>query len=76
MTEPFILASQTKQAFYVTDPSDKKWSIVLQEKYISHSDENQDLNFDISETPSYTTYVHISYEEIDTNNVHVICYDH
>ena len=27
--EPFILASQAKQVFYVTDPMDSKWSIVL-----------------------------------------------
>ena len=27
--EPFILASQAKQVFYVTDPSNKKWSVVL-----------------------------------------------
>ena len=27
--EPFILASQAKQVFFVTDPIDKRWSIVL-----------------------------------------------
>ena len=27
--EPFILASQAKQVFYVTDPTSTKWSIVL-----------------------------------------------
>ena len=27
--EPFILASQAKQVFFVTDPVDKRWSIVL-----------------------------------------------
>ena len=27
--EPFILASQAKQVFYVTDPKSTKWSIVL-----------------------------------------------
>ncbi|XP_021775493.1 uncharacterized protein LOC110739334 [Chenopodium quinoa] len=30
--EPFILASQAKQVFYVTDPADPKWSIVLASK--------------------------------------------
>ncbi|XP_031106223.1 uncharacterized protein LOC116010864 [Ipomoea triloba] len=30
--EPFILASQAKQVFYVSDPIDSKWSIVLQGK--------------------------------------------
>ena len=27
--EPFILATQAKQVFYIVDPSDKKWSIVI-----------------------------------------------
>ena len=27
--EPFILASQAKQVFYVNDPTSTKWSIVL-----------------------------------------------
>ena len=27
--EPFILATQAKQVFYIVDPSDKKWSIVV-----------------------------------------------
>ena len=27
--EPFILATQAKQVFYVTDPTSTKWSIVL-----------------------------------------------
>ncbi|XP_019168110.1 PREDICTED: uncharacterized protein LOC109163850 [Ipomoea nil] len=30
--EPFILASHAKQVFYVSDPVDNKWSIVLQSK--------------------------------------------
>ena len=27
--ESFILATQAKQVFYIVDPSDKKWSIVV-----------------------------------------------
>ena len=27
--EPFIIVSQAKQVFYVTDPTSTKWSIVL-----------------------------------------------
>jgi len=30
--EPFILAGQARQVFYVEDPSDSRWSIVLQGK--------------------------------------------
>ena len=28
-SEPFILASQAKQVFYIEDPSDCRWSVVL-----------------------------------------------
>jgi len=28
--EPFIMESQVKQVFYVTDPINKKWSVVMQ----------------------------------------------
>lgn len=44
-------------------------------KNIPHSDENQDLSFDITMTP-YVAHVPTSYEEVDTDNVHAICYDH
>ena len=30
--EPFILATQAKEVFYIVDPSDKKWSIIVPEK--------------------------------------------
>ena len=30
--ESFILATQAKQVFYIVDPSDKKWSIIVPKK--------------------------------------------
>ena len=30
--DTFILASQTKHVFYITDPTDREWSIVLSMK--------------------------------------------
>jgi uncharacterized membrane protein len=42
--EPFILASQAKQVFYVTDPANKKWSIVLLNNKIS--DDNIEVQDD------------------------------
>ena len=32
LADPFILASQAKQIFYMDDPSDSKWSVVLEGK--------------------------------------------
>ena len=28
--EPFIMATQARKVFYVQDPSDSRWSVVLQ----------------------------------------------
>ena len=30
--KPFIMAAQAKQVFYVEDPSDSRWSVILQGK--------------------------------------------
>jgi hypothetical protein len=54
--EPFILASQAQQVFYVTDPADSKWSIVLLTNKIIVNDiiddqENEDLN--VEDDPFY-----------------------
>ena len=68
------MASQAKQVFYVTDPSDTsgKWSIVLRGKDIPSSDES----FDIPITPSYTTKLPTTYDEVDRDDVHAIRIDH
>lgn len=70
------MASQAKQVFYATGLSNIIWSIFLQGKHIPCNDKNQDLNLDIPETFSFATYVPTSYEEVDTDDVHVIRYDH
>lgn len=65
------------------NPYDKRLSIILQGKYIPHSDENHDLSFDIPSTssyathvPSYATHMPTSYEEVDRDDVHAIHNDH
>ena len=73
--EPFIMASQAKQVFYVTDPSNKKWSVVLQGK-VHDSDENHDENLDISETHPFSTNVTTFIEENEGDDVHAIRIDH
>ncbi|KAK7390244.1 hypothetical protein VNO78_25543 [Psophocarpus tetragonolobus] len=40
--EPFIMASQAKQVFYVKDPCNERWSVVLQGRSIDVCHENQD----------------------------------
>ena len=45
--ESFIMASQVKQVFYVTDPTNKKWSMVLQGRVTHGTNDNDDLTLDI-----------------------------
>jgi hypothetical protein len=66
--EPFIMASQAKQVFYVKDPSTDRWSVVLQGKNAHGNDENQDL--DIFEIPPFSTNVPTFIEEDEDDDVH------
>ena len=70
--EPFIMASQAKQVFYVTDPSNKRWSVVLHPKNTHGSDET----LHISEIPSSTTNVLTSIVENEVDDVHTTRSDH
>lgn len=74
MIKAFIMTSQAKQFFYVIDHSNisGRCPIVLQGKYITRSDES----FDIPSILSYTTQVPTSYDEVDRDDVRVICNDH
>lgn len=51
------MSSQAKQVFYINDPFEKRWSIVLQRKHIPHSDENHYLKFNILETLLLTQHM-------------------
>lgn len=64
--EPFIMAYQAKQMFYVTDPSNKRWSVVLQPKNTHGSDET----LHISEISSSSTNVLTSIIENEVDDVH------
>ena len=73
--EPFIMAIQVKQVFYVTDPSDKRWSIVLQGRSNNVGDEFED-SIDIMDTPSLSTCLPTFNGEDDVDYVHVTRDDH
>ncbi|KAK7308485.1 hypothetical protein VNO77_42092 [Canavalia gladiata] len=49
--DPFILASQAQQVFYVTDPIDKKWSIVLVSNKIYENHDHYHKEIDIEDCP-------------------------
>ncbi|PNX61671.1 hypothetical protein L195_g060774 [Trifolium pratense] len=62
------MASQAKQVFYVKDPSNERWSVVLQGKNVHGSYENQEL--DISEIPPFSSDVPTFIEENEEDDVH------
>jgi len=51
---PFIIAEQAKQVFYVQDPCDERWSLVLNGKTIGVNVEDDDSYFDTYVSPLST----------------------
>jgi len=49
--EPFIMAEQAKQVFYVQDPCDERWSVDLHWKIIGVNIEDDDSTLDTCLTP-------------------------
>jgi len=52
--DPFIMAEQAKQVFYVQDPCDKRWSVVLHRKTIGVNVEDDDSYIDTYVSPLST----------------------
>ena len=50
------MASQAKQVFYITDPANKKWSIILSMKpnIITDGNVENDIGNNIDEIPSFS----------------------
>jgi len=49
--EPFILASQAKQVFYVTDPTNVKWSMVLLTNKVRDANNTNQDDEDVEDDP-------------------------
>lgn len=71
--EPFIMAVQEKQIFYVKDPSNKEWSVVLHGKV--GGDENEDSTA-IFETPSFLAQVPTLIGDKEIDDVRTAHNDH
>ena len=70
--EPFIMASQAKQVFYVTDLANKRWSVVLQGRTIHYTDYNDELILYISEAPSFSSNMSTLNVDNEVDDVHVV----
>jgi len=73
--EPFIMAKQAKQMFYVQDPCDERWSMALHRKNIGLNLEDDDSTLDTCLTPFSTQMPNINGEE-EVDDVHANCNDH
>ena len=80
--EPFIIATQAKQVFYIIDPSDKNWSIVVPGKrsILGIGDVEDEEEYDaFKNSPSFINsksvdeyYVAVGYTRVDhTEGIHL-----
>ena len=74
--EPFIMAEQSKHVFYVQDPCDEKWLVVLHEKTIGVNVEYDDSYMDTYVSPLTTQMTPNVVGEEEADDVHANCNDH
>ena len=73
--EPFIMAYQAKQVFYVTDPCNDRWSVVLQGKGIDVKHEIEDESDYFIDSP-ISTRMTSSNEDVEEDDFHATRNDH
>ena len=72
--EPFILATQAKQVFYIVDPSDKKWSIVVPRKrsILGIGDVEDEEEYDAFEdSPTFINQKSVDEDDVDVGYTRV-----
>ena len=74
-SEPFILASQAKQVFYIEDPSDCRWSVVLLASEREYNDcaNHDDVDETIVKQTTYLPSVETFDVTTDTTYVRADC---
>jgi len=70
------MAKQAKQVFYVQDPCDERWSVVLHGKTIGFKVEDDDSYMDTYVSPLSTQMTHNVVGEEEANDVHANLNDH
>ena len=74
--EPFIMAAQARQVFYVEDPSDSTWSIVLQGKTSGIPADTDQATLDVNEIPTFAQQMPSINAENDDDDVYANRIDH
>jgi len=67
--DPFIMAEQAKQIFYVQDPCDERWCIVLHGKTIGVNVEDDDSYMDSYVSPLSTQMTPTDHDEGELINI-------
>jgi len=74
--DPFIMAAQARQVFYVKDPSDCRWSVVLQGRTISISDHIGGSTVDVSDILPFSIDMSMINDEQPQDDVYANLTDH
>jgi len=72
----FMMAKQAKQVFYVQNPCDERWSVVLQGKTIGVNVEDDDSYIDTYVSPLSTQISPNVIGEEEANDIHANGNDH
>jgi len=67
---PFIMAYQAKQVFYVKYPSNERWSIVIQGRNEHDVDNHDDSRVQYADNPSFSRHLPPMNEENDVDELH------
>jgi len=68
--DPFIMAYQVKQVFYVKDPSNERWSVVIQGRNEPDVDNHDDSIVQYANNSSFSRQLPPMNEENDVDEVH------
>jgi len=74
--DPFIMAEQTKQVFYVQDLCDERWSVVLHGKTIGVNVEDDDSYMETYVSPLSTQMTPNVVGEEEADDIHANRNDH
>ena len=74
--DPFIMTYQAKQVFYVKDPSNERWSVVIQGRNELHVDNHDDSIVQYGNNSSFSRQLPPMNEENDIDEVHGTRTDH
>ena len=74
--DPFIMAYQAKQVFYVKDPSNERWLVVIQGRKEPDVDNHDDSIVQYANNSSFSRQLPPMNEENDVDEVHATRTDH